>query len=312
MSVDLRKISKGKLETPPRWLVYGADGVGKTSFAAGAPGVFFLDANKGSHRFNVDRVNIDAWEELFEWLEAIENKQVKCGTVVLDDLSTLEAMSHVKLFPGSNVTEHGGGFNKGDDVVIGEWRNLLSRLERLWIKGHAIGLVGHSRVRKFEAPDGPGYDRYELALRPPLAGLLRQWCDYVVFAQVHTSVVIDKKTKAGKGTTTGERFISTRRTPAFDAKARGTALFPEMIPLSFESFGSAIRNDGARVEEMTQEIDAMLKEIGDAALDKAVRDYMKRNPTLIAEAFNRVKIRLSEKTSEQHSQPTTEEKGAAA
>src|SRR5579872_5187720 len=78
MAVDMNRILKGKVDRPPRVVVYGFDGVGKTGFAAGAPNVFFLDANKGSFKYNVDRVLIESWDETYEWLVAIENGEIKC------------------------------------------------------------------------------------------------------------------------------------------------------------------------------------------------------------------------------------------
>ena len=255
MAIDLKRVTKGRINQPPRILVFGFDGVGKTQFAAGAPNPFFLDVNRGSGALDVQRVSFDAWEETYEWLGAVESGQIQCDTVVLDTASDFEAMSHAKLFPGTTVTKAEGGYNKGDDVVIAEWRKLLYRLERVWEKGKGIIFTAHARVKGYNDPTGPGYDRYEVALRAPLAGLLRSWHDYVLFAQVHTIVAQGEKGSKPKGTTTGERFMYTRRTPAYDAKARGTAAFPEQLPLSYEAFAAAVRADGARVGEMAQEIE---------------------------------------------------------
>jgi len=292
--MDLTKITKGRLKRAPRVVIYSFPGVGKTSWAAGAPNPFFLDANKGSAAFDVQRIFYDDWMETYELLRSIENEQIKCDTVVLETVGDLEAMSHAHLFQGTSVTKYEGGYGKGDVVVIIEWRKLLSHLERLWDKGKGIIITSHARVKHFESPLGGGYDRYEMACRAPLAGLLAQWSDYTFFAQVQEGVV-NEKNKPGKGTTTGERFTYTRRCPAFDAKARGTALFPERLELSYLAFARAVENDNVRIEDMKKEIDAMVSEIGDAKLTKEVAEYLKRYPTQIAEAHNRVKIRLAEK-----------------
>jgi len=36
------------------------------------------------------------------------------------------------------------------------------------------------QVKHFDDPTGPGFDRFELAMRGKLAGLVRQWSDYVL------------------------------------------------------------------------------------------------------------------------------------
>jgi len=296
MAVDLSKVTKGKLDQAPRVLIYSFEGVGKTSWAVGAPEPFIIDINKGSSAFDVPRVFIDTWQETIDWVDAVESGQIKCKTLVLDILTDFEAAAHIHLFPGTTVTKYEGGYAKGDDVVVGEWRKLLFKLERIWQKGIGIIFTAHAKVRGFTSPLMPSYDRFTIVGRDPLAGLLRGWSDYVLFATiVETVTAPDAKGKQGRATTTGERVVYTRRTPAYDAKARGTALFPERLPLSYESFAAAVRADGSRGDDMRKEIDLWLVELADAGLTTQVRDYLKRNPTQIADAHNRVKIRVTEK-----------------
>ena len=84
MGVDLKKLSKGRQDRPPRVLLYGMDGIGKTTMAAGAPNPLVIDVNKGSHKLDVQRVIPDSWDEVGEWTQAVERGDVKCGTVVYD------------------------------------------------------------------------------------------------------------------------------------------------------------------------------------------------------------------------------------
>jgi len=128
---DLKKISRGRVKSAPRVLCYGFDGVGKTQFAAGAPGVFFIDANKGSLNHDVERVFVDSWEEFKDWLNACENGQLKCQTLAIDSLTDLEAMSHAHLFKGTTIDKYEGGYGKGETVALNEWREVLAQLERI-------------------------------------------------------------------------------------------------------------------------------------------------------------------------------------
>jgi hypothetical protein len=294
MGIDLKRVSRGKVTLPPRVVGYGFDGVGKTTFAAGAPNVLFLDANKGSMKLDVARVFIENWAETFDWLTAIENGEVACDNVALDATSDFERMSHAHLFPNTTISKYEGGFNKGDDVAVMEWQRLLYHLERVWLKGKGIILIAHATVKKFEDPTGPGYERFEIAARKPLAHLLRGWADYVLFAREEV-IRATEKNKPVKATTTGERWLYTRRTPAYDAKARGTSLFPEKIPLSWNSFVQAIKEDDERGAEMRKEMDAMLADIGDKAYEKLVKEWVRQNPAGLVDAFNRVQIRHNEK-----------------
>lgn len=301
MAVDLKRLRKGTIKRPPRVLIYGFDGIGKTGFAAGAPDPLFLDANRGSHNYDVQRVDVVDWGDVNEWLVAVEQKAAPCRTLVLDSITDLEGMSHEHLFKGGTVTDHKGGYGKGDDAVTVEWRKTFSQLERIWNAGIAVVVVAHARVKKFEDPTSSvvvgGYERFEVGCRPQLAAPLRQWCDYVFFAREET-IVVGEKNKGTRATTTGARYIHTRRCPAFDAKARGTYLFPDKIPLSWKAFEEAVEADAkkeARINDLRKEIDAMLEQIGDPELTTKVTAYLKDTPAGIVEAHTRVSSRMQEK-----------------
>lgn len=316
MAVDLKRIRKGILRRKPRILIYGFDGIGKSGFAAGAPNPFFLDANRGSHNYDVGRVDVTGWDDVQAWLASIEAGEVQCDTVVLDALTDLEAMSHVKLFGDSGtVTDHKGGYGKGDDAVIVEWRKTMNQLERVWNRDKAIIFTAHARVKKFEdptAPIGGGYERFEVGARPFLAAMIRQWVDYVFFAREKTVVVTDKS-KPSKATTTGARYIYTRRCPAFDAKARGTLLFPSEILLSYPAFEEAMEQDLKREDRITtlrKEIDEMLEKLADPVLTKKVNDYMAKYPAMIVEAHNNVSAKMQERMAVEVQNETPKENAA--
>ena len=292
MSIDLKRITEGKQEKSPRILLFSADGLGKTKFGAGAPDPFFIDVNKGSLQYDVRRVMPDTWTEVMEWLGAVEHGAVKCQTLVLDSVSDLEYMGNQEFFPGSTIDKWDGGYGRGETYALTRWREMLSVLERIWASGKSIILIGHMQVKNFSDPLGANYDRHELALRQKLAGLLRQWVDFVLFGVLE--VAHQKVGGETKAVGTGTRWLHTQRSPAFDAKSRGTTLFPERILFSWDEFAKARAADKERAEGLRQEIGAMLAEIGDKKLEEQVKAYLKSYPEGIVEARNRVAARLEE------------------
>lgn len=294
MAIDLKRISAGKQERAPRVTVYGFDGVGKTRFAAGAPDPFFIDVNRGSFAYEVQRLVPDTWPETLEIVDAVEKGQIKCKSLVIDALGDLEHIGNVEFFPGTTITKYDGGFGKGEDLAVTRWRELIAAIERVWLSGKTIIFVGHAQVKHFDDPTGPGYDRFELAMRGKVAGIIRQWSDYVLFAREDISQ--QKVSGDIKAVTNGTRWLHTHRTPAFDAKSRGTTLFPERILLSWDEFAKARAADAERAEAMRQEINTMLAAIGDRKYDEIVREYLRGNPSMIVEARNRVAARFEEVT----------------
>lgn len=301
--IDLKRVTQGKQERAPRVLIYGGDGVGKTRFAAGAPDPLIIDANRGSYQYDVKRVVPESWSEVLEWIGAVEKGSVTCKTLVIDSISDLEHMGNTEFFPNTTIDKWDGGYGRGETYALTRWRELLSALERVWNAGKTIILVGHMAVKRFEDPTGPGYERYEVAARQKLAGSLRQWCDYVLFANLE--IAQQKVGTEMKAVTSGTRWIHTQRCPAFDAKSRGTTMFPERVLLAWDAFAQACAADAARAEELKREIDAMLKEIGDKKLDEVVREYLRANPGMVVEARNRVAARLDETRAAAKSTTTT-------
>jgi AAA domain-containing protein len=290
--IDLKKISDGKQEKPPRTLLYGADGIGKTKFAAGAPDPFFIDLNRGSFAYDVKRVIPESWTETLEWIGAVERGSVKCGSLVIDSVSDLEHLGNTEFFPGSTIDKWDGGYGRGETYAVSRWRELVFALERVWNTGKPIILLGHMVVKSFSDPLGANYDRHQVSGREKIVGLLRQSMDYVFFASL--DIAHQKVSGEIKAVTSGTRWMYTQRSPAFDAKSRGTTLFPEKILLSWDEFAKARAADKERAETLRQEIGAMLAEIGDKKLDEQVSAYLKSYPEGIVEARNRVAARLEE------------------
>ena len=304
MAIDRKKISKGIEHRPPRVIIYGGPSVGKTKFAIGAPNVFLIDADRGSHKFDTMRVEPETWTETKEWIAAVESGEVKCDTLVLDSVTELENKLHKELFGDVGIDSWEKGFGRGDTHALMHVREMLASLERIWAKGKGIILVAHAQIRKYEDPLGGSFERFEIAARPKLSGALKAWADYVLFAKSDVTV---QATKSGvnKGVSTGVRSIYTSQSAAYDAKARGTNVFPEKLLLSWGDFMNAVKHDEAlveRVEEVKKEIAAMLAEIDDADLNQKVDKYVRENPNMVTEALNSVSARLEKHRAEKSAQ----------
>lgn len=292
MPIDLSKVSTGRVETAPRVVIYGTSGIGKTKFACGAPDPFVIDADKGSHSFDTRRVIPATWSEVRGWISAVEVGQVKCKTLILDSVTALETMSHAELFHGSTIDKYDGGYGKGDTVAYMAWREVLHQLESVWKQGIGIVIVGHISVKAFSDPTGPSYDRFEIACRPKIAGLITQWSDYVLMAR--EEIITQRVDHKSKAVTTGVRWAYTKRCPAYDAKARGSMNFPEKVLLGWDSFSDAVRNDVERFGALQSEVSQMLSEISDAEFADKVKAFLSKSPEKIVEVHNRVAAKLVE------------------
>jgi hypothetical protein len=306
MPLDLKRITKGREQRPPKAGIYGLQGVGKTTFALGAPDVFVLDADRGSHNYDVgQRLVPESWKEAKEALTAVETGLIKCKTLVLDSVTALEALAHKELFGDEAMARWDGGYKHGEGHALMHWREIVAQLERIWRGGKIVLWVGHSTIGKFNDPKGPSYDRYGIALQSEVAGLLSQWSDFVFFAREDVEMVsVSPKSRKKMAVSQGVKRLYSRWTPAYDAKARGV-LFPEEILMSWGDFEKALAEEETRVSAVGSEIEEMLAELKDEKLTETVRKFLKDKPQGLLDARNRVAAIVKERSMTETSAVTT-------
>lgn len=106
-----------------------------------------------------------SWPQLLAGIEQIIGSPSEYETVVLDAMVGLEALCaswvcHTNF--GGDWGERGfAAYGRGTRIVAREWPQLLARLSALADRGVNVLVLGHARVKRFNAPDGPDYDRYE-------------------------------------------------------------------------------------------------------------------------------------------------------
>jgi len=268
--IDKKTLTRGRTIVPLKVLILGSEGVGKTTFVAGAPKVRILDLDRGSFEQDVERAHADTFEEVLEWIEDART-DASVQTFAIDSLSRLEALVAVKVCGAADtggLAAFGGGYGKGDDAALQYWRQLLAALDRLAVTKHVV-LVGHTAIKAFNDPMGLAYDRFSLGLREKAAGPIKQWVNYTLFARAEVSTRVHERSKKSLGVTTGERFLYTDNNPAYDAKHRGN--LPSQIPLSWDAFYDAVVADRSSCADKIATIGLLLARVHDASTVTKVR-----------------------------------------
>lgn len=220
-------ITSGIINSPQKVIVYGPEGIGKSTFLAQFPNPLFIDTEGSTKRLAVNRFDKPtSWEMLKEQVKfVIANKP--CSTLCIDTADWAErlCMEHVCAKANkSNIEDF--GYGNGFTYVNEEFGRLLNLLDDVIEAGINVAIAAHAQLIKFEQPDEAGaYDRYELKLgvrktEKRTAALLKEWADMVLFANYKTLVVAtDDKGKKHK-VYGGERVMYTVHHPCWDAKNR--------------------------------------------------------------------------------------------
>ena len=214
-------ITEGKIKRAEKVVIYGSEGIGKTTIAAQFPNPLFIDTEGGTAQLDVRRIDRpQSWEELLTIIKEVAATPNICKTLVLDTADWAEAlcMQHVCEKNGQKSIES-FGYGKGYTYLAEEFGRLIKAFDKVIDSGTNVVITAHAKMRKFEQPDEQGaYDRWEMKLSKQVAPLVKEWCDMLLFANYKTYVVTtDNNTKKGQG---GKRVIYTSHHPCWDAKNR--------------------------------------------------------------------------------------------
>ena len=235
------EIIRGKIAKAQKVVLYGPEGIGKTTFAMGFPDPLFCDTEGGSEHLDVARTPAPtSWTMLLGIVREVIAQPSLCKTFVLDTADWAERLcvKHVcDVYKQQSV--EGFGYGKGYVYVYEEFGKLLDLLTELRNKGVHPLLTAHSQLRKFEQPDEMGsYDRYELKLSKKtgacIADMIKEWSDLLLFANYKTMVVnVDGQgaTKGRNKAQGGKRVMYATHTPSWDAKNRHG--LPDELPFEF-------------------------------------------------------------------------------
>lgn len=183
----LTKIQRGKASKPPRILIYGTEGIGKSTFGAEAPRPIFIQTEDGLDEINCDRFPLaTSYEQVSAALQELRTAEHDYESVVIDSLDWLERLvwdSLCQEYGVSSIEKVDGGYARGYTHALKHWREIITHLNALRNqKGMVVVLIAHSKVERFEDPEAASYDRYSPRLHKHAGALVSEWCDAVLFA----------------------------------------------------------------------------------------------------------------------------------
>lgn len=244
MAISLASLQRGSAQRPPRVVLYGVAGIGKTTFAAGAPAPVFIRTEDGLGSLDVDAFPLaKSFSDVLESLTALASEDHSFKTLIVDTLDWLEPMiwQHVCARHGWSSIEdpgYGKGFVEAQDV----WREYIDAINYLRDeKDMAIIQIAHNQIRRFDSPESEPYDRYELKLHKGTSALVQEHADAVFFTNYRvatTKTDVGFKKSVTRAIGSGERVLYTEERPAFLAKNRYS--MPDQLPLQWDAVAEHI------------------------------------------------------------------------
>ncbi len=256
MPFDLNSITSEARIRAPRIVLLGVEKIGKSTFAAGAPGAIFLPiaGEEGIDDLTVAKTPVcGAAADVMAWLCSLGRDEHPHRTIVIDSTSTLESMIHGEICQRASnapsINEGALAFGAGINQAVTTWRQITEVLDALRSqKNMASILIGHVKVKRFDDPNGESYDQYQWDIHPSAASLLYRWCDCILFC--NTKVVVtheklgfhpDNVKKIGREIHPGSRFLYTQKRPSHPGGGRGVyGRLQYELPLGWDHFQNAV------------------------------------------------------------------------
>lgn len=268
----LDQIVRGKISRPVLVLIYGPDGVGKSSFGAQAPKPIFFGPENGTDFLDVARYpEPEKWRDVISGLDDILSGNHDFESIVIDSLDWLEPLLFTSIIEddakGARSIETAcGGYGKGYVLAEKIWKEeFIARLTALREKRRMnVILVAHSDVVTFPDPElQTEYKRYELKLNKRASAKFREYVDAVLFCTYKTFVKKDDQKIKAYGIS--ERIMLTEKRPGYDAKNRYG--LPHELTLDWNELVSAInRSNPASAQAVKNRIVGFLTTITDMEL----------------------------------------------
>lgn len=249
--LDLSKaVSRNSGNIPPRILINGGGGIGKTSLATkikakgkdslflcspGETGLLTLQdnglADKDIDHFvwqGEDGRQIDyaqTWDDIVAAVDALIHQEHNYGTIVFDVLNGIEKLCQEWTckthFNGNWGNDGFSSYQKGYELSMFEFVNFIQMLNvlRERKKVYIIGLC-HTKLQKISNPDGVDYDKWLPDMHWKVWSYVYQWADVCLYCNTELFVEKEKGSQKGKAHGGTTRWMNVSECSTFDAKNR--------------------------------------------------------------------------------------------
>lgn len=303
------KTKQSNPNKPARILIYGIEGVGKSTLGANADKPIFITPEGGAdHLKRIDGVPVDemtgitTWDTVRKAVKDLLKEDHDYKTCVIDSADWLEKICHAKIIGASNkdIIRVNGGYSAGLRDSERMHRELIEDLSELRDKrGMNIIVTAHYQVKEVKDPDMmEDYDGYQIKCDERVSSLWREWVEALLFARFKTYInKNDNANKKARAIGDDSRVVYTIKRPAFQAKNR-YGLPPEMD--FTENFWNVIKGYIAKgiqkpneesLEVVLAEVNELMAKVEDDSTQAIVKKTIEERKGDVSE-LKKIRLRL--------------------
>jgi hypothetical protein len=225
----LSKVKTKRAPPPPIFLIYGHQGLGKTTLACEFPNPIVFDFEGGipesSPVASIGGENFKTYKDFLAALRSLATEAHEYDTLVIDSVDALEPLIVAQVCLDFGVTDLSkAGMGAGYKTVAKVWRELMDGLK--WLNTHKnmiIILLGHAKsITHEDAVDG-AYSKHTINLSNQGRDAVLYLTSNILFLSQQSRIEqedlgFNNTHKTVKST--GSRVLYCDARPAFEAKNR--------------------------------------------------------------------------------------------
>lgn len=227
MAISLSSLKSTKRTLPPVVLLYGVDGIGKTSLAAEFPSPIYLATEGERPPSDVELVTpgtIETFDDLLNVFDELLTQDHDRRTVIVDSIDGLEPLVWSATCARLGVTSiEEPGFGRGYMEADREWNEYLAAVAALSNAGMYVVQLAHPEIIRFDSPTTDPYSRYQPKIHKRANALVREKSDVVAFMNYRVTIKekeVARQTKVAHAEGGKERQVHVNEGPGFMAKNR--------------------------------------------------------------------------------------------
>jgi len=215
-------IKTGPINRPQKLVVYGPNGIGKTTLAAAFPQPIFIDTEDGTTHQNLTRILAPTEEAFFDALRTLGSEGHSYRTLVIDTIDVAEKYVRERVLKRhrmKNIEDF--GYGRGWTHLREEFDSFLGGcLDNFVRHGMHVVAIGHSAVKRVQPPGlSDAYDRYELKLDSVDSAKLKERSDAILFLSWDAGSTENAEGRI-RGVGGKERIVYATHSAAYDGKNR--------------------------------------------------------------------------------------------